>query len=231
MYKSNKRLFFTLAVLFTGGLSTILMLLLSTGNAFMLEGLSKPPDIIRSISSFASVYIFAVWIPSLIVFFSLLQYGKKHYPQLTKLIWIGAIGGIIATFALDTFRQLGVIHGWLPVDTIKMFGKMIAGPKSSELTWTFWGFIYHFLNGMSFGVIYVILFGVRKWYWGLGWGLVIEVAMMTLPPMVFSFGPFGVKTGSPALFIITLVAHIAFGILLGIWCEKETAHLDDHPKR
>ena len=220
MKKSQKKLVFTLAVLFTGSAATIFMLLLASANAMILNSLTEMPKIIISMNAFASYYIPIIWIPSLIALFVLLRYGKTHYPELTKKIWIGIIGGLIATFALDTFRELGVIHKWLP-DTIMMFGKMIAGMKSSELTWVIWGNIYHFLNGMSFGIFFVLIFRKGNWItWGIIWGLLIELGMMMLPPMAPMFGLLGIKTGSPALFIITLIAHIAYGLVLGLWVKN-----------
>jgi hypothetical protein len=46
--------------------------------------------------------------------------------------------------------------------------------------------------------------------------LLVETGMMTLPPMEPMVGPFGIDYAWPQLFLSTLVAHIAFGIILGI---------------
>ena len=44
----------------------------------------------------------------------------------------------------------------------------------------------------------------------------MELGMMTAPPMGPMVGMFGVRYAWPQLFLVTLVAHIAFGIVLGL---------------
>lgn len=219
-----KRTVLTLIALFTGSAATIFMLLLASGNAMIVQGLTKMPDFLPVMHGFAKTYTWAVWLPSLAVLMVVAAYSRKHFPALANRIWAGLAAGAVATFVLDTFRQLGVIHGWLPMDTAMLFGKMIAGPPAPELTWLTVGLIYHFLNGASFGVFYTLVFGKVHWLWGVAWGLVVELGMMTAPPMAPLVGPFGSKTGSPALFFITLIAHIGFGIALGLLARHWVKH-------
>lgn len=51
---------------------------------------------------------------------------------------------------------------------------------------------------------------------GTAWALVLELGMMVGPPMAPMTGPFGVLYAWPQMFLVTLVAHIFFGIALGL---------------
>jgi len=213
------RTLLTIVALFTGSASTIFLLLLASGRAMLVEGLTKRPEIIMSMHDFARYYVPLVWIPSLVVLAAIAFYSRQHFPELANRIWVGLGAGAFATFILDFFRQLGVMHGWLAVDTPPMFGKMILGPQAASLAVLGVGFVYHFLNGASFGVFYTLVWGKARWWWGMVWGVLIEVGMMVSPPMAPMFGPFGIKTGGPAFFLITLLAHLGYGAVLGVLAE------------
>ncbi len=192
------------------------MLLLAAGYAMWGQGLTQMPEFLPVMHGFARTYAWMIWVPSLIVLALVWVYSHKNFPALANRIWAGLGAGAVATLALDTFRQLGVIHGWLPMDTVQLFGKMILGPQSPELAWTTVGLAYHFLNGASFGAFYAIVWGKAHWMWAVAWALLVELGMMTLPPMAPTVGLFGSQTGGPALFLITLVAHLAYGAMLGL---------------
>jgi hypothetical protein len=178
------------------------------------------PEVLTSAHAFARVYLWVALIPSLVVLLGIALYSRGRFPDLFNRIWAGLAAGAVATVFLDFFRMMGVIHGWLPSDTPPFFGKLILGPQAPVGAVLAVGFLYHFLNGASFALPYALLFGRPRWYWGIAWALIYELGMMTLPPMAPLFGPFGSKTGSPAFFLITLVAHIAFGAVLGLLVER-----------
>jgi hypothetical protein len=71
--------------------------------------------------------------------------------------------------------------------------------------------------------------GRTRWWGGLIWGLIIEVGMMTTPPMVVAMGSgyFGLKLGKGILngvFLGSLFPHISYGIVLGLLLERYVAH-------
>jgi hypothetical protein len=83
------------------------------------------------------------------------------------------------------------------------------------------GVVVHYLNGANFGLFYAFVWGKRASYrsavlWALGWLTIVELGMMTLPPMAPMVGPFGIKYAWPELFLITLGAHWLFAIVLGL---------------
>lgn len=48
------------------------------------------------------------------------------------------------------------------------------------------------------------------------WALIVELGMMTLPPMGPMTGLFGTAFKWPHLFLLTLIAHLFFGVALGL---------------
>lgn len=206
----------TILALITGGVAPIFTLLTSAGYAQWVLGLTKESEMMAAIHSVASWYVPAVLIPSLLILLGIALYSRTAYPGLYRRIVVGFAAGAIATVFLDFFRMLGVIHKWLPMDTTTMFGVMILGMGAPFGVVLLVGFLYHFLNGAALGLFYTMVFGRVQWYWAVAWLLFVELGMMTLPPMAPLVGPFGIRYMWPHLFLITLVAHIAFGVVLGL---------------
>src|SRR6185503_18840181 len=76
------------------------------------------------------------------------------------------------------------------------------------------GWVYHFSNGASFGVMYVALIGNAKrrhWIWAVLMALALELGMLLTPyPRVFNIP---LTTG---FVVVTAAAHAIFGIGLGL---------------
>lgn len=196
-----------------GGVSSLLLVIASSGG---------PP---------LQVLFWAIDVPGIAIVVALLVYARRAgLGCLSERLTLGLIGGILLTLALDMVRTGGVHLGYLP-DSITMFGNMITGrPGMAEPTLASYtlGAVYHLLNGISFGLIYAIVFGRSRW-WGpvLFAALFVETGMMTLPPMAKQFGPFGLATHDTLLsgyFLTTLLAHIAMGITLGVIIQRFAHH-------
>ncbi len=91
------------------------------------------------------------------------------------------------------------------------------------------GSLYHYWVSACFGLAYALLMGRTRWWGGLIWGLIIEVGMMTTPPMVVAMGSgyFGLNLGQGILngvFLGSLFPHISYGIVLGLLLERYVAH-------
>jgi hypothetical protein len=85
------------------------------------------------------------------------------------------------------------------------------------------GYGYHYLNGISFALAFLLIFGkLTKYMIGNAviFGVIIWILMWTLPPMPAMAGYFGLKTGGIGLALITLVAHIAFGFVIGFLAKR-----------
>lgn len=216
----NKRIILILVALFTGGAVPIQLITLSFGYGQYIKGIARGPEMIMTAHQFASLYVPFIYVPALLVLSAVAVYARNRYPDIFRRIVVGLGAGAVSTVALDFFRQMGVINGWLPQDTPFLFGKMVTLSNTFAVVYSV-GFLVHFLNGANFGLFFAFVWGKQDSYgraiaWSIGWLLLVEVGMMTLPPMGPMAGLFGARYKWPQLFLITLVAHIAFGLVLGI---------------
>jgi hypothetical protein len=156
---------------------------------------------------------------------------RLDYGRLVNRIETGVWVGFVATAALDVVRLTSFSLGLLPGNLPRMFGvlildRMAVGPSTvSDIVGSF----YHYWVSACFGLAYTLLVGRTRWWGGLVWGLIIEVGMMTTPPMVVAMGSgyFGLKLGKGILngvFLGSLVPHISYGVLLGLLLERYVAH-------
>jgi hypothetical protein len=159
--------------------------------------------------------------------------------QLWHAVVIGAIGGFVAACAYDIFRLPFVIGfvdqigpHWLRMPLFKVFprfGALILGQPfdrtttDSQFTLSahVLGWIYHFSNGVTFGVMYMALIGnVRKhtWLWAIVLAVGLELAMLFTPYTTY----FAIRM--TALFVaVTLLAHLIFGVALGLFAKWMSA--------
>ncbi|MGR3179051.1 MAG: hypothetical protein ACUZ8E_13445 [Candidatus Anammoxibacter sp.] len=216
----NQRKILILLALFTGGAVPIQFVTLSFGYAQLIKQVSLGPKVVITAHEFASFYIPIVYIPSLLLLLAITLYSRTKYPDLYRRIVVGLAVGAISTIALDAVRQSGVIHGWLPADMPILFGKAATGSGSFTVYYPV-GLFIHFFNGANFGLVYAFIWGKRKnnksaVLWAIFWLLLMELGMMTAPPMGPMVGPFGTNYAWPELFILTFIAHVAFGVVLGL---------------
>lgn len=169
-----------------------------------------------------------VLVPSIIVLLINLLISKRvRWRRLSNRIWTGIWVGASATAMLDLIRLTGFSLGLMPGNMPRMFGVLIMnsmaqGPSfSSDVI----GYLYHYWVGACFGLTLTLVGGKTRWWVGLIWGLIIEVGMMTTPPMVVAMdtGYFGSKLG-PGLLLVSLIAHIVYGTFLGLLVQKYVLH-------
>lgn len=173
-----------------------------------------------------------LYAPSIVLVFVLLIYARGKYPRLANRIVAGLISGAIATIGLEAVRQPGVFSHILPMDEPTTLGLVLITAKDMHhvemmmhdkhpiaLGIVLAGYLWHFWNGGTFGVVYTLLFGKAQWFYGLVWGFLIEVGMMTLPPMTMMGGLFMLKMGYGP-FAVTLVAHLVWGTILGLLAHR-----------
>lgn len=218
--QDKRRTLFALVSFIAGGIVPIQLITLSFGYAQYLQGVVKGPKVITVAHQFAAAYLPFVYLPALLVLAGIALYSRTRYPDLYRRIVVGFSAGAIATIALDVARQTGVIYGWLPADTPVLFGKMATASSSFAIFYSA-GLLIHYLNGANFGLFYAFVWGKRESYrmatlWATAWALLVEVGMMVLPPMAPMVGLFGMKYKWPELFAITLLAHVLFGITVGL---------------
>ncbi|MBI2369830.1 MAG: hypothetical protein HYV08_06285 [Deltaproteobacteria bacterium] len=155
----------------------------------------------------------------------------RGYARLQNRIWTGLWIGAASTAALDVFRLTSFSLGLLPGNLPRMFGVLILDTMAGGPTpfSDFAGSLYHYWVSACFGLTYALICGRTRWWGGLIWGLLIEVGMMTTPPMVIAMdtGYFGLKLGQGifnGVFLGSLVPHVSYGIALGLLLERYVRH-------
>jgi hypothetical protein len=174
-------------------------------------------------------FTFAILLPAtvLLVVLALLDRAWGD-GRLWHGVVLGAVGGLIAACAYDVFRLPFVfsnewgLSSWVPpMNLFKVFprfGALILGEPSEHPTYSLAahlvGWIYHFSNGITFGVMYLALIGDarrRSWLWAVLLATGIELAMLLTPYPQFFAIPL------TALFVgVTMAAHLIFGVALGL---------------
>jgi hypothetical protein len=159
--------------------------------------------------------------------------------QLWRAVIIGLAGGLLAAVAYDVFRlpfvfarQWGIATLVPPMNLFKVFprfGAMILGQPLEQSSYSaaaqILGWLYHFSNGATFGVMYVAMIGDatrRHWAWAVLMALGLELGMLLTPyPQVF-----GIPV-SARFVMVTIAAHGLFGVALGLAVRR----LANSPKR
>jgi len=215
---------------------TILIIILSGTSASLLL---LPPLGIIPYATFRDVAI----IPSVIIIFAIGILSRSKFPRLSNRLFVGMAAGAIASFALEAIRiPAYMFTKWIPMDSMISIPGLLLTEKItmlSEVKQTIMqsgvpmnlyhapldaflvGGLWHFWNGATFGIIYVLLIGKGKWWYGMIWAVVIEMVMMVAPYLIIMKGPFGIEhMDGYNIFVITLIAHLVFGAILGIIVQK-----------
>ena len=217
------------------GLIIIVIIFSGVSSSLLIFG---PLEII-SYANYRDVLI----IPSVIVIFAIGIISRSKFPQFTNRLFIGMAAGAIASFALEAIRIPGYMFTkWIPMDSMISIPGLLLTEKItmlSEVKQTIMqsgvpmnlyhapldafmaGGLWHFWNGATFGIVYALLIGKGKWWYGLIWAVIIEMVMMVAPYLIIMKGPFGIEhMDGYNIFVITLIAHLAFGAVLGILVQK-----------
>jgi len=215
---------------------TIILIILSGASASLLL---LPPLGIIPYASFRDVVI----IPSVIIIFAIGILSRSKFPRISNRLFVGMAAGAIASFALEVIRiPAYMFTKWIPMDSMISLPGLLLTEKItmlSEVKQTIMqsgvpmnlyhapldafiaGGLWHFWNGATFGIIYALLIGKGKWWYGMIWAVIIEMVMMMAPYLIMMKGPFGIEhMDGYNIFVITLIAHLAFGAVLGIIVQK-----------
>src|SRR5665213_496077 len=151
--------------------------------------------------------------------------------------WIGLAGGLLAAVAYDVFRLPFVFAREWGIDAVvppmnlfqvfPRFGAMILGQPIEQTHYSpatqMVGWLYHFSNGATFGVMYVSLIGDgtrRHWAWAVLIAVALELGMLVTPyPAVFNIHV------TTRFVVVTMAAHAIFGVGLGLtvrWLARQS---------
>ena len=140
--------------------------------------------------------------------------------QMRTLLRRGMLVGLVGTAAYDASRWLLVQVGGLelsPFEALPLFGRALLGENRSGTLVEIAGTGYHLVNGVTFGIAFVIWFGHRQWWWGIVFALALEAFMLALYP-----GWLDPKSIAE-LTQVSMVGHFAYGATLGLTAKALTS--------
>jgi hypothetical protein len=157
-------------------------------------------------------------VPAFLLLFALAAYARRVRAELfLNGLLVGSLGGLVATVVYDGVRFL--IHqthlfGYTGFVPILMFGSWITGRPVASAAAATAGWIYHYWNGVSFGIMYALTLGRRHWLFGVGYGILMECFMLGLFPLFL-------KVSSKIDFIaVSMIGHIFYGAVLGASVQR-----------
>jgi hypothetical protein len=173
-----------------------------------------------------TLYIFA---PAMVALLGFALFDRfRGDGMLWRAVLIGFVGGLLAAVSYDVFRlpfvfakEWGISSIVPPMGLFKVFprfGAMVLGQPIEQSHYSMAtqvvGWIYHFSNGATFGVMYVAMIGNptrRHWAWAVVMALALELGMLLTPyPQVF-----GIQV-TTRFVVVTVAAHAIFGVGLGL---------------
>lgn len=125
----------------------------------------------------------------------------------------GAGWGLIATLAYDVVRPLiKVLVGYAydPYRAMPIFGSLITGLPGTDPLAIAAGWLYHFWNGITFGVIFALVRPRGGVPAGIAWAMALQVLMMLAYPTLLK-----ARLDDPGFLMLGLVGHTVWGIVLG----------------
>lgn len=137
---------------------------------------------------------------------------------LARLVALGGVAGVLATFPLEVVRLTGFHFEYMPGNLPRLMGVLLLdrfalGPSvASDIA----GWAYHFWNGACFAILYVVIFGTTRRWLAVVYGIALGVGFMVSPVVAsLGIGKFGLEYSIGFPITVTL-AHVAYGVTLGI---------------
>ncbi|MHB8508893.1 MAG: DUF6789 family protein [Candidatus Dormibacteria bacterium] len=133
---------------------------------------------------------------------------RLFFNRLTVGLAAGA-AGLVAYDAIRFVVGLFPIH-FDPFFSHRAFGNLMTGAAVMSPTALWAGWAYHITNGVTFGVIYCLLAGPARWWYGLIWGTTLELAMLLV------YAPLFHPNNYKSFVLVSIVGHAAFGTIVGV---------------
>lgn len=130
---------------------------------------------------------------------------------------VGIGGGAAGTVVYDLVRlalQRGHVFNYNGFRAILIFGSWITGTQTTTWQSALAGWTYHYWNGVAFGVFYLLLAGNRRWWYGVIYGMFMELCMLGLFPTFIRI------TDRFDFIALSVIGHIGYGATLGLIAER-----------
>ncbi len=145
----------------------------------------------------------------------------RGHARLARRLAAGAAAGALATLGLEAVRITSFHLGGMPGDMPRLMGVLLTdrfmvgpSPWSDVLGWA-----YHFWNGAVFGIVFALVLGRRPAGWTLVYAQLIGLGFLAGPvPRSLGVGAFAL--GMPAMIVTVVLAHLAYGALLGLLLRR-----------
>ena len=152
--------------------------------------------------------------------FLILRHRHLHskFRIATYLLLVGAIAGLGGTIVYDISRPLvKLIFGFKlnPFVAMPLFGSLMTGKPVDSLAAKISGWVYHFWNGISFGMMFALIRPVGGLLAGLLWGLVLQTLMFVTYPRLL-----GVRMDDPGFVAMGIIGHGLWGVVLGYGVKR-----------
>lgn len=149
----------------------------------------------------------------------LIRAGRAHRPLIVNRLQVGLIAGLAGLVAYNATRWVVATLLSLktsPFYSIYIFGHLITGQPTDSAASAIAGWLYHISNGVTFAIMYTLIAGPARWWFGLLWGLILESAMLLIYPSSVILRP-------PALgpfIVVSLISHAMYGAVVGVGAQR-----------
>lgn len=166
--------------------------------------------------------IFFILFPCIIFLVSVwLLSSVRPFKNVGVAIALGALAGLMATFAYDVIRVPFYLYGIRIFITINTYGLWIADSSLSSRFTDVIGWTYHYSNGISFGIIYSLFMRGQHWIWAIVYACILETIALASP-----FKPIFGLSGNWTFMGIAYLGHVAYGLPLGFLVQNWDATVD-----
>ena len=159
--------------------------------------------------------------PATVVLLGLILVRRRLYRQLhvvADLLILGALTGFAATIGYDVIRPiLRYIFDFSfnPFKAMPIFGSLMTGLPPSHPASIALGWVYHFWNGISFGMMFALVRPRGGALVGLLWGLGLHALMLWSYPRLLQ-----VRLDDPGFLVTGCIGHAVWGVMLGLSIKK-----------
>lgn len=183
------------------------VLALLSGGAILAEAFTPIPMRV-------SVPVFVL--PGALLLTGMVFASTRRYRELDRFAdraLSGAVFGLVATLAYDAIRPLLMMifrYHFNPYRAMPVFGSLITDQAKTSAAAIAVGWIYHFWNGVSFGVTFALMRPRGGPVAGFAWAMVLQGFMMWAYPTLMR-----IRLDNPGFLMAGLVGHSVWGVVLG----------------
>ena len=159
--------------------------------------------------------------PATVILLGLILLRRRLYRQLhTVANWliVGALTGLVATIGYDVIRPILCYvfrFSFNPFKAMPIFGSLMTGLPTTHPAAIALGWVYHFWNGISFGMMFALFRPRGGAITGLLWGLGLHALMLWSYPRLLQ-----VRLDDPGFLVTGCIGHAVWGVILGITIKK-----------